>query len=75
MPPGQMIIAGARHSLYSSKTPPTHHHTTHKDSDSLLFPPNAFITETRMLMPKVKKFISFSARIIGRDRTFQKMNF
>jgi len=29
--------------------PPTHHHPTHKDSDSLFFPSNALIMETRML--------------------------
>jgi hypothetical protein len=44
----QMIIAGVRHSPYSSK-PPTHHHPTHKDSDLLFFSFNALITEIRML--------------------------
>ena len=42
-------IAGARHNPYSSKTPPTHHHTTHKDCDSLFFLSSPNIAETRML--------------------------
>ncbi len=42
----QMIIAGARHSPYSSKTPPPP--SPHKDSDSLSFTSNALITEIRM---------------------------
>ncbi len=29
--------------------PPTHHHPTHKDSDSLFFPSNALITIIRMI--------------------------
>ncbi len=31
------------------EAPPTHHHPTHKDSDSHFFSSNALITETRML--------------------------
>jgi hypothetical protein len=31
------------------EAPTTHHHPTHKDSDSLLFASNALITEIRVL--------------------------
>jgi hypothetical protein len=34
--------------------PPPHHHPTHKDSDSLFFPSNVLITQTRMLPPVIE---------------------
>ncbi len=52
-----MIIAGARRSPYSSKTL---HYPTHMDKDSLFFPSNVLITETRML-PFKGKLLYFDA--------------
>jgi len=51
----QMIIAGVRHGPYSSQTPSPPHDPTHKDSDSLFFTSNAFITEIRLLTKRTGK--------------------
>jgi hypothetical protein len=38
------------------KDAPTHHHPTHKDSDSLFFASNALIKEIRMLTEQMQFF-------------------